>query len=75
MRNSRGAKCALSLSSNPQDGPMGEAGIHSHPAQASDNEASTVSARQAHVSSYFDCTLMQIEILSGKLNSKYHSDF
>ena len=45
MRNSRGAKCALSLSSNPQDGAMGEAGIHSHPAQASDYEASTISAR------------------------------
>ena len=45
MRNSRGAKCALSFSSNPQDGPMGEAGIHSHPAQASDYEASTISAR------------------------------
>ena len=49
MRNSRGAKCALSLSSNPQDGPMGEAGIHSHPAQASDHEATTISAGQAHV--------------------------
>ena len=45
MRNSRGAKCALSFSSNPQDGPMGEAGIHSHPAQAFDNEASTISTR------------------------------
>ena len=45
MRNSCGAKCALSFSSNPQDGPMGEAGIHSHPAQASDYEASSISAR------------------------------
>ena len=49
MRNSRGAKCALSLSSNPQDGPMGKAGIHSHPAQASNHEATTISAGQAHV--------------------------
>ena len=49
MCNSRGAKCALSLSSNPQDGPMGKAGIHSHPAQASDHEATTISAGQAHV--------------------------
>jgi hypothetical protein len=45
MRNSRGAKRALPFSSNPQDGPLGEAGIHSHPAQASNHEASTFSAR------------------------------
>ena len=45
MCNSCGAKCALPVSSNPQDGPMGEAGIHSHPAQAFDNEASTISTR------------------------------
>ena len=45
MCNSRGAKCALPFSSNPQDGAMGETGIHSHPAEASDNEASTVSPR------------------------------
>ena len=45
MRNSCGAKRALSLSSNPQDGPLGEAGIHTHPAQAFDYEASTISAR------------------------------
>ena len=50
MRNSRGAKRALPFSSNPQDGAMGEAGIHSHPAEASDNEASTVSPRQTYVS-------------------------
>ena len=50
MRNSCGAKRALPFSSNPQDGAMGEAGIHSHPAEASDNEASTVSPRQTYVS-------------------------
>ena len=45
MRNSCGAKRALPFSSNPQDGAMGEAGIHSHPAEAAHNEASTVSPR------------------------------
>lgn len=45
MRNSCGAKRPLPFSSNPQDGPMGEAGIHSHPAEASDYEASTVPTR------------------------------
>ena len=45
MRNSRGAKRALPFASNPQDGALGEAGIHSHPAEASHNEASTVPTR------------------------------
>ena len=45
MRNSCGAKRALPFSSNPQDGAMGEAGIHSHPAEAAHNEASIVSSR------------------------------
>ena len=45
MRNSCGAKRALPFSSNPQDGAMGEAGIHSHPDKAAHYEASTVSPR------------------------------
>lgn len=45
MRNRCGAKRALPIASNPQDGAVGEAGIHSHPAQASDHEAASVSTR------------------------------
>ena len=44
MRNSCGAKCPLSFSSNPQDGTVGQAGIHSHPAKTSHHEKATISA-------------------------------
>ena len=49
MRDSGGAKRPLSFSSNPQDGAVGQAGLHSHPAQTSDHEATTISARQTPV--------------------------
>ena len=45
MRNSCGAKRALPFSSNPQDGAMGETGIHSHPSETTRYEASSVPAR------------------------------
>ncbi len=64
MRNCCGAKRALPFSSNPQDGAMGEAGIHSHPAEASDHEASTVSTRQAYVSRILTYRVLSKKIVS-----------
>ena len=49
MRDRGGAKRPLPFSSNPQDGAVGQAGIHSHPAQTPHHEEATISARQAHV--------------------------
>ena len=70
MRNSCGAKCALPFSSNPQDGALGEAGIYSHPAEASHNETSTVSARQAYVSTFYQFR-DHFSTLGARVNQSY----
>ena len=50
MCYSGGAKCSLPVAADPQDGPLGEAGLCPHPPQASHHEAATVPARQTNVS-------------------------
>ena len=49
MRDRGGAKRPLPFSTNPQDGAVGQAGIHSHPAQTPHHEEAAISARQTHV--------------------------
>ena len=49
MRDRGGAKRPLPLAPDAQDGAMGQAGIHTHPAKATHHETAAVPARQAHV--------------------------
>jgi hypothetical protein len=53
MCNCGGAKCSLPVAADPPDGPLGQAGLRSHPAQAPHHEEASVPARQTDVSSLF----------------------
>lgn len=49
MRHSGGAQRTFPVSSNSQDGAVGEAGLHSHLAEATFHEATTVQIRHDEV--------------------------
>ncbi|KAF2367682.1 hypothetical protein FHG87_001564 [Trinorchestia longiramus] len=49
LRNSSGVERTLSVTTNPQDGAVGQASVHPHPAAAAHYEEATVPEQQAWV--------------------------
>lgn len=49
MRDGTGAQRTLPLATDPQDGAVGEEGVHTHPAAAAHHEETPVPAQQTQV--------------------------